>query len=414
MERRILHVLSQRPSRTGSGVTLDAVVRQAARAGWKQAAVVGVPAGETAPQVGGLPAADVRRVTFADPESPGAPPADLDFPVPGMSDVMPYPSSVWSRLDAPRLEQYRAAWRARLRQVLDAFAPDLIHAHHVWLVSSLLRDLAPRTPVVVTCHSTGLRQMQLCPGLRDEVVAGCRRLDRFLALRKDQGDEIRAALDLPADRVTVVGAGYREDLFRPGDEQADRARRLVYVGKYSHAKGLPWLLDALEALAPSHPGLKLHVAGGGAGPEADALRARMQAMAPRVRLHGQLDQPALADLLRRCAVCVLPSFYEGVPLVLVEAAACGCRLVSTALPGVTGRIAPHLGDRLELVPLPRLTGVDTPHPDDLPAFTAALGAAIARSLAGADRPAAPADLAPFTWQAVFGRVESVWRELLDP
>mgnify|MGYP000532501899 CR=1 FL=1 len=44
------------------------------------------------------------------------------------------------------------------------------------------------------------------------------------------------------------------------------------------------------------------------------------------------DQPALAELMRRCAVLVLPSFYEGVPLVLAEARACGCRLVATDLP----------------------------------------------------------------------------------
>jgi len=36
MSGRILHLLSQRPSRTGSGVTMDALVRLAGRAGWRQ------------------------------------------------------------------------------------------------------------------------------------------------------------------------------------------------------------------------------------------------------------------------------------------------------------------------------------------------------------------------------------------
>ena len=43
---------------------------------------------------------------------------------------------------------------------------------------------------------------------------------------------------------------------------------------------------------------------------------------------------------------VLPSFYEGVPLVLAEAAACGCRLVATALPGVREALAPRFRDRV--------------------------------------------------------------------
>ena len=98
------------------------------------------------------------------------------------------------------------------------------------------------------------------------------------------------------------------------------------------------------------------VAGSGAGEEADRLRTRMLAMAPTVVLHGQLSQAALAELMRTCAVFVLPSFYEGLGLVLVEALACGCRLVATALPGVQEQLAPLLGPALQKVAMPRMVG----------------------------------------------------------
>jgi len=411
---RILHLLSQRPSRTGSGVTLDSLVRQAARAGWEQQAIVGVPATETRPVVGNLDAPAIHPVFFASAagQPPGAPPEPLlDFPVPGMSDVMPYASSVWSALNPRQLTDYRRVWRDHLRRVVTEFQPDLIHANHVWLLSSLVKDVAADRPAVVTCHATGLRQMELCSGLRNEVVTGCRRLDRFFVLRRDHQDQLADALGIAPDRITVTGVGYRDDLFFPGKGPAAPGGHLLYIGKYSEAKGLPWLLNAVEALGVSRPDLRLHVAGSGAGPEADRLRARMQDMAPLVVLHGQIDQPALADLMRRCAVCVLPSFYEGVPLVLVEAAACGCRIVSTALPGVIEQIAPRLGATMELVPLPRLAGIDTPIAADLPRFTRDLTAALDRALAWKGK-AAPPDLEPFTWSAVFGRVEKIWRELI--
>ena len=96
MGQRVLHLLSQRPSLTGSGVTLDALVRLAGAAGWDQQAAVGVPAGGLRPLVGGLPADAVHPLTFAAPDGGGSP--ALPFPVPGMSDVMPYRSSRWSRL----------------------------------------------------------------------------------------------------------------------------------------------------------------------------------------------------------------------------------------------------------------------------------------------------------------------------
>jgi glycosyltransferase involved in cell wall biosynthesis len=142
----------------------------------------------------------------------------------------------------------------------------------------------------------------------------------------------------------------------------------------------------------------------------------MERMAPRVELHGQLAQPELAELARRCAACALPSFYEGLPLVLVEALACGCRLVSTDLPGVVRDLAPAIGDALEIVPLPRLEGPDTPIAEDLPAFVDDLATAIERALAqpplDADDGALRSSLAQFTWEAVFERIEAVWQDLL--
>ena len=101
------------------------------------------------------------------------------------------------------------------------------------------------------------------------------------------------------------------------------------------------MLDAVERLTRNLPDLVLNIAGSGTGEEADAIRRRVRKM-DNVVLHDQLDQPRLADLLRRSAVFVLPSFYEGLPLVLVEAAACGCRLVTTTLPGVVARVSPTL------------------------------------------------------------------------
>jgi glycosyltransferase involved in cell wall biosynthesis len=220
-------------------------------------------------------------------------------------------------------------------------------------------------------------------------------------------------LGVAADRVVEVGAGYREDLFHPRGAPADTERRgqLLYVGKYAAAKGLPWLLDACEDRWRRGERFTLHVAGDGAGGEAEQLRARMTRLAPRVRLHGRLDQPALAGLMRRCAVLVLPSFYEGLPLVLAEARACGCRLVATALSGVVSQLAPPLGEDLLLVPPPRLVGPDTPRKDDLPRFTAQLAAVVGGALAAGPREPDPAALRPFTWRAVYRRVEAIWRAI---
>jgi len=400
--QRVLHLISQRPGWTGSGVALDAVVRAAADVGFDQRVVIGTPSEDPAPEVGGLAAAQIHPLAFDSPKLP--------FSLPGMSDVMPYRSSIWAELTREQLGLYREAWSDHVCRVVEEFEPDVIHSHHVWLLSGWVKDFAPSVPVVTHCHGTGLRQMQLCPGLADEVRAGCARNDAFLALHAEQEATIARELDIEAQRIHTIGSGYREETFYASGRDPSCGPVVTYAGKLSPAKGVPWLLDAIDVLASRIPGLVLHVAGSGSGEEADAIRARIDS-ADHVEYHGQLGPEALSHLLRRSAVFVLPSFYEGLPLALVEAAACGCRLVSTALPGVIGQLEPLLDDRLTTVALPRLENVDRPREEDLPAFVERLAEAIGSALSAGPADAPPTGVQTMTWRSVFERIEAVWRSL---
>jgi hypothetical protein len=78
---RLLHILSQRPGRSGSGVFLGAMVRQAARRGFAQHVVVAGPPGTTAAELPPLSDEEVSPIVFPSDDTP--------FPLPGNSDVMP-------------------------------------------------------------------------------------------------------------------------------------------------------------------------------------------------------------------------------------------------------------------------------------------------------------------------------------
>ena len=400
MVPRILHLLSQRPGLTGSGATLNSLVRFAELGGWEQRVVVGTPASDPRPDVGGLDPGKVHPLIFEQDR--------LDFPVPGMSDVMPYPSTRFSDLRPEQLRRYRQAFRARIGELIREFRPNLVHSHHVWLMSSLVKTLAPRVPQLIHCHSTGLRQLRLCPHLRREVRTGCSRADVFVVLNQEDAWSLVRAVGVHASRVIINPSGYDADLFHPRGRGPEQAPELVYVGKFAEAKGLPSLLDAVEALSPEIPGLRLHVAGTGSGEAAVEMARRMDAM-PQVQRHGQLEPAQLAPLMRRASVCVLPSFYEGVPLVLVEGLASGCRVVATKLAGIRDEIHPLAPDSVELVDPPRIDPPDRPRAEDLPAFVERLAAAL-RGALGKPAPAQP-DLDRYTGQAAFLRMQEIWMRL---
>ena len=98
---------------------------------------------------------------------------------------------------------------------------------------------------------------------------------------------------------------------------------------------------------------------------------------------GALTQGALAEVLRTADVFVLPSFFEGLPLVVLESIACKCRVVMTDLPGTQAWMPEGLCEEkvVETVPLPRLIATDTPVPEDLPCFVEELAQALTRQLA---------------------------------
>ena len=110
--------------------------------------------------------------------------------------------------------------------------------------------------------------------------------------------------------------------------------RLLFVGRLAAVKGLPMLLDAAAALAAEHPGLRLTIVGD--GPDRAWLEARAAELGigAQVVFTGYRSQAEVADALTETDVFVLPSFAEGVPVVLMEAMAARVPVVATRVAGV--------------------------------------------------------------------------------
>jgi glycosyltransferase involved in cell wall biosynthesis len=409
----VLHLLSQQPGKTGSGVALLALTRLGAEAGSRQRAVIGLPADEPLPDIPPLTAAEIFPLRFDRPPVP--------FAVPGMSDIMPYPSTRFSDFTPDMLAGYLQGFADALAAATGDFRPDLIQSNHLWLLTAVARVVFPATPLCAYSHGTELRQLHHAAHLAPLVVPACADVDRVFALHADNRDRIVQAYGIPAARVRVVGAGFREDVFRPGaggPRPADRDElTIVYAGKISAPKGVPWLIEAMRRVkGPGERRVRLLLAGSAGDGGGETIR-RQAADMDNVLFLGALPQAELAAVLQNADVFVLPSFFEGLPLVVVESLACGCRVVMTDLPGVDGWMPAGLcaEGRVDRVPPPRLIGADTPLPADLPEFVARLAVALERQLAASVecRRAAEPDgrLKPLSWSGVFERMQTEYREL---
>lgn len=401
---RILHLLSQRPERTGSGIYLQAVIREAQSRGHENFLVSAIPDGPP-PDLPMISGKNRIHVRFEG--------GDLPFPVVGMSDVMPYPSKRFSSLTGQEVAAYEAAFTARLKEAAECFAPEMIHSHHLWLMTAAARALFPETPMVCTCHGTDLRQFVNCPHLRKRVAPAVKRLDGVMALSRSQAEEIIRLLGIPREKIHVVGGGYDHRLFTPAKKPAPAPVEILYAGKFSRAKGVPWLLSTLAEIRDLP--WRLHMAGSGTGKENAECLSAAAALGERVVVHGPLSHGALSALMKRCHIFALASFYEGLPLVLLEALASGCRIVTSALAGSSEVLAGTSAGFIELVELPPLETVDAPFRRDEPLLRDRLADALCRQIRAARIAPAidPSEVGRITkshtWPEVYGRIEAVYR-----
>ena len=128
-----------------------------------------------------------------------------------------------------------------------------------------------------------------------------------MALSRAQKREIMRLYGFSPDQVTVVGVGYPSGKCNPEPKPLPPPIEMVYAGKLSRAKGVPWMLRAISEV--TEPSWRLHLIGGGAGPEKEETLSLAESLGDRVQVHGPLPQEKLAEIFRRSHLLILPSFY---------------------------------------------------------------------------------------------------------
>lgn len=260
------------------------------------------------------------------------------------------------------LEMKRTGLNARgilaLIRYLRSFQPHLIHAHmfHANVLARLLKPVL-NIPVICTVQSTMEAAMtrDRAP-LRDLAYRftdwGCVRTTTVAEAATKRYVQEKL---VPPGRVETIPNGVDVQHFRPDQSLRDRIRReldwngrfvWMAAGRLERAKDYPNLLDAFGHVHAAHPHARLAIAGDGTLREELERRAQAKGIATAVQFLGLRGD--IVELLNAADAFVLSSAWEGTPIVLLEAGACGKPIVSTlvgdasriVLSNQTGYLAP--------------------------------------------------------------------------
>lgn len=396
---RILSITAQKPNSTGSGVYLTELVKEYEMLGHEQAVVAGVYRDDLIELPDGVA---FYPVYFCE--------EGLPYPIVGMSDEMPYVSTRYSEMSPEMVEQFRSSFMSVIERAVEELQPDLILCHHLHLLTALVREHFPERKVYGFCHNTDLRQMQKTDLEREFIRREIGKLDHIFVPQRAQEEGVLALYPVDKEKITRVGMGYNNQIFHLAEGSCDKegVTSLVFAGKIAEKKGVMSLLRAMALLGDEKEldmnRIQLLLAGSTGNEEEYQMIEGLAGRCPcKVKFLGRLSQPELARVYQKSDIFVLPSFFEGIPLTVIEALACGDRVVMTDLPGIKEWITSVSSNAdVRYVTLPRMRNADEPLEGDLPKFERELADTLKASIL--QKETHLADVSRISWEAIARKV----------
>src|SRR5881296_889721 len=222
------------------------------------------------------------------------------------------------------------------RAVLREFQPELLHAHFATEPTAAARELAAELGVPFTFTAHGYDIYRKPPvDFADRASAA----SAVITVSEANARYIVKALGVPAAYLHVIPCGVDTERFRPQGPRAEPPH-VVCVARLRPVKNLGLLLEACASLRARGVEFRCTVIGDGScRDELEAMRARL-GLARVVEFAGAAEQAEVLAWWQRATIAALTSTSEGMPVSLMEAAACGVPAVATAV----GRIPELIED----------------------------------------------------------------------
>ena len=202
---------------------------------------------------------------------------------------------------------------------------DLIHAHGALPCGHAAMCLSKslKIPFVVTVHGLDAFSDKQASGT---VGSWCRRISQDVYRSAKTviciSDKVRESVGRATANSVVVHNGVDPEMFFPAAETGP-ATTVLSVGNLIPIKGHALLIRAFARVLHVVPDTVLEIIGDGPERESLVRLARELGIAQQVLFRGRQSRIRTAEAMRGCAVFALPSHYEGLGCVYLEAMACG-------------------------------------------------------------------------------------------
>lgn len=365
---KVLHVLAQLPLKTGSGVYFTNVIEGLKE--YKNVEQASIYATTKEYDINILEKSKQYEVVFESDELP--------FSIVGMSDIMPYRNTLYSEMTEEMIVAWQNVFREKLLKIREEFNPDKIITHHLWILSSIVCEVFKDKKIIAICHNTDIRQAEKNIDFKEKYIKNFDKIDKVFSLSSFQFDDITKIFCIPKEKIINIGAGYNEKIFYPLEKYKDKKNvDLIYAGKFDESKGFYELIKAFRVISEKRNNVNLTLI----GDVNDENREKIQDLTQNLKnleIYNVKNQKELGNVIREKDVFILPSYFEGLGLIAVEALGSGLRAVTTNIAGLMEFLGETVNksELIEYVEMPTIYDVDKAVEAEKPEFVQRLAKTI--------------------------------------
>ena len=393
---KVLSIIAQKPSETGSGIYLQELIKSFSYLGCENALVCASYENDhfsIEDQV------KTYKLIFDT--------KDFPYMIYGMSDEMPYESYRYSDMDDEHFKLWSEKFLSLIDKAITEFNPDILVCHHLYLLTSLVRENYKDKRIVAICHTTDLRQYIKNSFKKDYIKEQISKLDKIAVLTDYYKDLVVDIFGIDKDKVLTVGAGYNKELFNTDNRiDHDDTVRLLFVGKVSKEKGVLSLVKAIKIIEDKYQDkinakrVLLNIIGSnGNQQELNEIITEARNTNIEINFLGKKNQKEVAEYYKNSDILILVSFNEGLPLTAIEALASGMRIVISNLPGVKSFISDNISNaNVRFVNLPKFTNYKEITEEELKSYEMRIAESIVDSIN--DKTKGFADTTKISWENI--------------